>query len=59
MRKSKTAGTDTKKIAKPKLGRTMLRPLGLTELEHVPGASAEVESDGIWPANLQGDGSEY
>ena len=59
MRKSKTAGTDAKKTIHPKLGRTMLRPLGLTELEHVPGASAEVETDGIWPAYLQGDGSDY
>jgi hypothetical protein len=33
MRKSKSARTDAKKITKPKLGRTMLRPLGLTELK--------------------------
>jgi hypothetical protein len=59
MRKSKSAPVDAKKTIKPKLGRTMLRPLGLAELEHVPGAGAEVESDGIWPAYLQGDGSDY
>ena len=59
MRKSKSARTDARKITKPKLGRTMLRPLGLAELEHVPGAGAEVETDGIWPACLEGDGSSY
>ena len=59
MRKNKRAQTDAKKITRPKLGRTMVRPLGLTELEHVPGAGSEVESDGIWPACLEGDGSSY
>ena len=59
MRKSKMTRTEAKKITRPKLGRTMLRPLGLAELEHVPGAGAEVETDGIWPAYLQGDGSDY
>ena len=61
MRKSKSARTDARKITKPKLGRTMLRPLGLAELEHIPGAGAEVETDGIWTlqGDLQGDGSPY
>ena len=58
MRKSKLARTDAKKITKPKLGRTMVRPLGLAELAHVPGAG-EVETDGVWGANLEGDGVPY
>ena len=57
MRKSKSARTDARKITKPKLGPTMLRPLGLAELEHVPGAG-EVEDDGAW-SNLEGDGVQY
>ena len=59
MRKSKSARTDARKITRPKLGRMMVRPLGLTELEHVPGAGAEVETDGIWPYSLEGDGVQY
>jgi hypothetical protein len=57
MRKIKSAQTDTKKSTKPKLGRTVLRPLGLAELEHVPGG--EVETDGVWTNSLEGDGSSY
>jgi hypothetical protein len=57
MRKSKMTRTEAKKITRPKLGRTMLRPLGLAELEHVPGAG-EVEDDGAW-SNLEGDGVQY
>ena len=57
MRKTRTARKAAEKTTSPKLGRTLLRPLGLAELEHVAGA-AEVESDGIW-ADLQGDGSPY
>jgi hypothetical protein len=59
MRKDKSARTDAMKITRPKLGRTMLRPLGLAELEHVPGAGAEVESDGTWSTFLEGDGTQY
>ena len=58
MRKSKMTRTEAKKITRPKLGRTMLRPLGLAELEHIPGA-AEVETDGVWSTCLQGDGIPY
>jgi hypothetical protein len=58
MRKSKTVRINAKKIIRPKLGRTMLRPLGLAELEHVPGA-ADVETDGVWTNHLEGDGSSY
>ena len=57
MRKIKTARQNAEKF-RPKLGRALLRPLGLAELEHVAGA-AEVETDGIWPANLEGDGVPY
>ena len=53
---------DVKKITKPKLGRTLVRPIGLAELEHIPGAG-EVETDGIWThsmqGDMQGDGSPY
>jgi hypothetical protein len=59
MRKSKSARTDAKKITKPKLGRTMLRPLSLAELAHVPGASGEVETDGVWSISVEGDGIQY
>jgi hypothetical protein len=58
MRKSKIARTDATKITRPKLGRTMLRPLGLSELKHVPGA-AEVETDGAWSTCMEGDGVTY
>ena len=59
MRKSKSARMDAKKITRPKLGRTMLRPLGLVELAHVPGASGEPETDGIWSTSVEGDGIQY
>ena len=58
MRKTKMTRTDAKKITRPKLGRTMLRPLGLAELTHVPGAGV-VETDGSWSTCLEGDGSSY
>ena len=58
MRKNKMVRTDAKKITKPKLGPTMLRPLGLAELAHVPGAG-EVETDGVWSTCLEGDGIQY
>ena len=58
MRKSKMTRIDAKKTTRPKLGRTMLRPLGLAELAHVPGAG-EVETDGAWSTCLEGDGVQY
>jgi hypothetical protein len=57
MRKSKMTRTDAKKITRPMLGKSMLRPLGLTELKHVPAAG--VETDGSWSTILEGDGSSY
>jgi hypothetical protein len=54
MRKIKTvrtdAKTDTKKIARPKLGRALLRPLGLDELHDVAGGDPipEIDPDGGW-----------
>jgi hypothetical protein len=54
MRKIKTvrtdAGTGAKKITRPKLGRTLLRPLGLDELHDVAGGDpfSEVDPDGSW-----------
>ena len=62
MRKIHMARTDAGKLTRRKLGRTLLRPLGLAELEHVAGGDpptglGEVETDGVW--TVKGDGSPY
>lgn len=53
MRKDKMARSDTRKLTRSKLGRTVFRPLSLPELTQVTGgtddapASNAVEGDGI------------
>ena len=56
MRKTKAAREEAKKITQRKLGRTVLRPLRLVELESVAGGDTEpphmgVVADGVeyWP----------